>query len=108
MVCILGIVEMLILAGGFTQDPRPTADSRPWTGKPLGVRVNISSLPMLVSLLVAGEVVDKAKAECGWAGRFECSKLSIRVNWSSISLSPASSLIPGSLYTHSALRSEHS
>lgn len=78
MVCILGIVEMLMLAGGFTQDPSPTDDSRPWASDALDVLVNMSSLPMLVSLLVAGEVVDKAK--CAWAGRFECSKLSIRVN----------------------------
>ena len=61
MVCIFGIVEMLILAGGLTQEPRPTADNLPGAGNPLeDVLVNGSSLPMLVSLLVAGEVEDRA------------------------------------------------
>lgn len=55
MVCSLGIVEMLV--GGFAQEPIPTIDVRP---RVAGTRVFalavISSLPMLVSLLVAGDV----------------------------------------------------
>jgi hypothetical protein len=60
VVCIFGIVEMLILAGGLTQDPSPTADNLPGTGNPPDALANVSSLPRLVSLLVAGEVEDNA------------------------------------------------
>jgi hypothetical protein len=77
VVCILGIVEMLRLAGRLTQEPSPTADNLPWAGKPLDdVFVDGSSLPRFVSLLVAGEVADKTKCD-PWFGKFECSKLSI-------------------------------
>lgn len=73
----MGIVEMLRLAGKLTQEPSPTADNLPWTGKPLGdVFVDGSSPPRFVSLLVAGEVANKAKCD-PWFGKFECSKLSI-------------------------------
>jgi hypothetical protein len=51
---------MLILAGGLTQDPSPTADNLPGTVDPLAPLANVSSLPRVVSLLVAGEVEDKA------------------------------------------------
>lgn len=68
---------MLRLAGRLTQEPSPTADNLPWTGKPLDdVFVDGSSLPRFVSLLVAGEVADRAKSG-PWFGKFECSKLSI-------------------------------
>lgn len=73
----MGIVEMLRLAGRLTQEPSPTADNFPCTGKPLDDAFDDgSSLPMVVSLLVAGEVA--GRANCGpWFGKFECSKLSI-------------------------------
>lgn len=87
VVWTFGIVEILMLCGGFAQDPKPTADILG------GILMVVSS--RLVSLLVAGDVDDRANwGLCPW--RFECSRPSMRVNCSSMSLSPASSLMPGS------------
>lgn len=90
--CNFGIVE--ILGGGCAQDPRPAADIVALTGIALGAFMTASSLPGFVSLLVEGEAEDM-RFFC--PPKDVCSSPSILLKRSSISLSPASSLIPGSL-----------
>jgi hypothetical protein len=56
----LGIVEILMLGGGLAQEPSPTAFILPDVDIPC-ILVMGSSLPIPVSLLVAGDVDDRAK-----------------------------------------------
>jgi hypothetical protein len=51
---------MLMLGGGLAQDPSPTVVILPDVDTPL-ILVIGSSLPIPVSLLVAGDVDDKAR-----------------------------------------------
>lgn len=55
----MGMVDMLMLSGGLAHEPSPTAVILPVVGSPLILLIG-SSLPMPVSLLVAGDVEDKA------------------------------------------------
>lgn len=89
VLCVFGIVEML--EGWLVHVPMPLIG---WTMPRLGIwpllRPRKSSL---VALLVVGECVAKEKVLV----RFVCKRPSMRFRCSKISLSPASSLMPGSL-----------
>jgi len=109
VVWLLGIVEMFA-----DHVPKPFKGSGGALCGPALVvlrrlRPPISSGPVDAVLLVAGEIGPPScpPALVGVVS-FDCSSPSIRDSCSKISLSPASSLIPGSRYTQSALSSEQS
>jgi hypothetical protein len=52
---------MLMLGGGLAHDPNPTADNFSDMKSSLGILAVVSSLPMFVLWLVAGEVEVRAK-----------------------------------------------
>lgn len=82
--------------GGLAQEASPTTDVFPDMTATLDVLTGVSSPPMLVSLLVAGDV--EGNEQCAaWLARLDCKSPSIRLSLSMISLSPASSLMLGSL-----------
>jgi hypothetical protein len=54
------MVDILMLGGGLAQEPSPTAAILPDVDIPL-ILVLGSSLPIPVSLLVAGDVDDRAR-----------------------------------------------
>lgn len=86
-----------MLVGGFAHEPSPTMQVvLPGTTGCLDDFATMSSLLILMSLLVAGEVEDNGKRAFS-AARLVCSSPSILVSLSIINLSPASSFIPGSL-----------
>jgi hypothetical protein len=82
--------------GGLAQEASPTTDVLPGIMTAVDVLTGASSPPMLVSLLVAGDVEDNEE-RAAWPARLDCSSPSMRLSLSMISLSPASSLMPGSL-----------
>jgi hypothetical protein len=100
VLCVFGIVEMF--EGWFAQVPMPLIGGTipKWDIVPV-LRARKSSL---VVLLAAGDCDESEKPLV----RPVCNMPSMRLRCSRISLSPASSLIPGSRYMHSALSSVHS
>lgn len=90
--CTLGMVEMFV---GVVQVPSPELGSME-TPKLCPFCIITSSLLIFVPPCIEGDPVDKARLEV-CPIRFDCSKPSIRARCSKINLSPASSLIPGSL-----------
>ena len=100
MLCVFGMVEMF--EGWFAQVPIPLIGGTiPKWDMVLVLRAKKSSL---VVLLAAGDCEESEKPLV----RLVCSMPSMRLRCSRMSLSPASSLMPGSRYMQSALSSVHS
>ena len=90
------MVEMLV---GVVQVPRPVAGII--ETKLLVLCIMISSLLIVVAPLIDGDPADSARLDV-CPRRFDWRSPSILVKRSRMSLSPASNLIPGSRYIHSA------
>lgn len=108
VVCIFGIVEMFVCWLGFIHVPRPAMGMANVLSTPsLGLAI-ASSLLIPVPLLFVGECGSMDNILACWLTNPVCNRPSMRLSLSRMSLSPASSLTPGSRYTQSAFSSVHS